>query len=50
MDLGDNIIAASENMLQTDMEYLREIMLDGISLPETATYFNSGVLLIDTEK
>lgn len=50
MDLGDNIIAASENMLQTDMEYLREIMLDGIALPENATYFNSGVLLIDTEK
>lgn len=50
IDLGDNIIAASENMLQADMEYLREIMLDGIALPENATYFNSGVLLIDTEK
>lgn len=50
IDLDDNIIAASENMLQENTEYLREMMLDGIALPKDAKYFNSGVLLIDTNK
>ena len=50
VDLGDNIIAACQNMLREDVEFLRAIMLKHLALPEDADYINSGVLLIDTKK
>ena len=50
VDLGDNIIAACQNMLREDVEFLRAMMLKELNLPEDADYINSGVLLIDTEK